>query len=248
MALDLAVVLLLLLAVIHGWSRGLIAQALGLAGLVAVWWGSPRLVGPIRAWLAGHGQAAGLPLELISLALAVGCVVAVTWLLMSIVPSAVRNMSESAGQADRALGAAAGAVRGAVILWMLFATLAWAEPTLTRGVPALRSPMRDSHAVAAARNWNIWRLIDVDRLDDLRRSLAHGARGHDAAPPLLLEVLADGRLRDATRRGDDALLLADPRVVAVLADAATRDEVAMLTNLDDTMPASVQAPSTDSPQ
>lgn len=216
MELDLAFLAVVALAVLRGWWRGLLAQLLGLGGLVAVWLLAPRLVGPVRAWLLAHGQEAGVRLELVSLGLAVGAVLGVSWLLATVVPDALRAWSRSAGQADRALGAALGAVRGVLFAALLLATMAWAERALTETVPQLRDPMRESHAIAAARTWNVWRLVDPDRLEDLRRALAARIARVEDASPLVLSILTDPGLQHAATLSDRRTLLADPRVVQAL--------------------------------
>lgn len=225
MLVDLAALVVVALAVLRGWWRGLLAQLFGLAGLVALLLVVPRMVGPIRAWLLAHGQSAGLGLEVSCLAIAVGSVLGATWLASTIIPDAVRSWSESAGQADRALGAALGGVRGVLAAALLLLTVAWAERPLTERIPALREPLRTSHVVAAARNWNVWRLVDPERLDDLRRALASGAQATADASPLALSIFADPGLQHAARVGDRRTLLADPRVVAALVDGSLEEEV-----------------------
>jgi uncharacterized membrane protein required for colicin V production len=217
-AVDLAVVALLLIATLHGWRRGLLAQAIGLGGVVAVWLVAPRLVAPVRAWLLEHGQPAGLALELTSLAVAVGVVLALVWLAGTMIPDAARSLSPGLGRLDRGLGAGLGLARGGLLIWLLLATAAWAEQALVEAVPPLRQPLRESQSVAAARTWNVWRLIDRRRLEALRRQLADAAAPRVETPKLLLELSQDEGLRDAAAAGAVEALLRDPRVVALLLD------------------------------
>ncbi|MEY3013102.1 MAG: Colicin production protein [Pseudomonadota bacterium] len=224
MVLDVAVLAIIALSVLRGWWRGLLAQLLGLGGLVAVWLLAPRLVAPIRLWLLAHGQPAGMFVEGVSLLLAVGTVLGAAWLLATIIPDAVRRWSESAGDADRAFGAALGGVRGVLFAAMLLATVAWAEPVLSQQIPSLREPLRDSHAVTAARTWNIWRLVDPDRLESLRKALAARATWPSDLSPMTLSILRDPSLQRAAVVRDHRTLLADPRVVAVIIEGELADE------------------------
>ncbi len=220
MAIDLAAALLLLIGVVHGWRSGMMAQVLGALTLLAVWLLAPRIVPPLRAWLLAHGQSPGVGLEFGCLGAAVALVLLAAFLIISVVPAAIRSWSERAAGIDRGLGALLGALRALLLLWLLLATTAWAEPVLVRQVPDLRAPLRDSHAIATARTYNVWRLVELDALQSLRLRLARGWQPDERAPMALRVVMADARLQGAARAGDLRELLADRRVAALLADRA----------------------------
>ncbi len=220
MAIDLAAVILLLLGVIHGWRSGMMAQVLGGLTLLAVWLLAPRIVPPLRAWLLAHDQTPGVGLEFGCLGAAVALVLMAAFLIISVIPAAVRSWSERAAGIDRGLGALVGALRAVLLLWLLLATTAWAEPVLVRQVPELRAPLRDSQAIATARTYNVWRLVELDALQSLRLRLARGWQPDERAPMALRVVMADVRLQAAARAGDLRELLADRRVAALLADRA----------------------------
>lgn len=220
-ALDVGVVVVLALGMLHGWRKGLLAQILGLGTLVAVWMVAPRLVPILRSWLLQHGQSPGLALELGCVVVAVGVVLVLSFALVSVIPEAVHNWSRTALAMDRGLGAAAGLVRGLILTWLLLATASYAEPSLVRVIPALREPMRQSNALAAARTWNVWQLIDPSHLHALRTRLARGWSPDERAPLLLRQTLADPALREAASDPTGSGLLQDPRIIALLQDPGT---------------------------
>ncbi len=220
-ALDVAVVVLLALGTLHGWRKGLLAQLLGLGTLIAIWLGAPRLVPILRAWLLAHGQTPGLALELGCVVVAVGLVLLVSFALVSVIPEAVHNWSRTALAMDRGFGAAAGLLRGLILTWLLLATASYAEPSLVRAIPALREPMRQSSALAAARTWNVWQLIDPTQLHALRTRLARGWSPDERAPLLLRQTLADPELQRSAADPTGSGLLQDPRILALLQDPET---------------------------
>lgn len=220
-ALDVGVLLVLALGTVHGWRKGLLAQLLGLGTLIAVWIAAPRLVPILRAWLLHHGQTPGLALELGCVVVAVGLVLIVCFALVSVIPEAVHNWSRTALAMDRGLGAAAGLLRGLILTWLLLATASYAEPSLVRAVPALREPMRQSSALAVARTWNVWQLVDPSHLHALRTRLARGWSPDERAPLLLRQTLADPALRNAAADPTGSDLLLDPRILELLQDRET---------------------------
>ncbi len=227
MTLDLALLVLVLLAGVAGAVSGALRQVLKVAALVAAWaaarWLAPRLTQEL------HAPSAATRVAVIAGTFLVG------WLVASLMAAAVRYAvqgdEEGPGRLDRLLGALLGAAKGMLVAWVLLSLLALLGGRLVLG--SLRVESHGSRAAALAAGHDLFvmvspkgarlaqRLVEIWR-DPVRRerllrdpgwSRLLGKPGLKAALDRSLAGAGDaaGAARD---RAED--LLADPELKALL--------------------------------
>ena len=218
MLLDLAVLLLLALAALHGAAGGALRQLVQLCAAVVGWLAARHLSAPVASGLGrtvpGFLARAGAPVLLFLGAFALVSLVGALALRGTSVARVVR------GPTDRGAGAILGGMKGALVAWVLLSAL-----SLAGGLPPgrLASAMEGSEYVTLVRAHNLLVEIDPEKARLLERVLraarlsekeGAGAPDGEAARALLkdprLRALADsgGRIDSA----EAARLLDDPRI------------------------------------
>ena len=196
MTLDVAVLLLVLLAALVGAMSGALRQVLRLAGVVAGWaaarWLAPRVLQQL------HDHSTTTRLLVTGGAFLVGWMVAAV--LTRAILQAVEGEEERTGWFDRLLGALLGAVKGALVAWVLLSLLA-----LLGGRFALGSFVVDGRGS--------WAAAVAARHDLL--SLASPRAGRSAR--LLVELWRDPVKRDE--------LLRDPGVSRLLEKTGLKEQL-----------------------
>ena len=145
---DLIVVAIVLLSALFAFVRGFIREVLG----VAAW------IGAAAVTLYGFNTVRGYFREFISIAtvadIAAGAVLfLVSLVLLSMVSHAIssRVRTSGLGALDRTLGFLFGLARGAVLVCIIFAGIAWAKPDLPPWIEKARTrPLleRGAHELA----------------------------------------------------------------------------------------------------
>lgn len=227
MTLDVALLVLVLLAGVAGAVSGALRQVLKLAALVAAWaaarWLAPRLTQELHA-----------PSPAARVAVIAGTFV-VGWLVVALLATAIRRAvqgdEEEPGGLDRVLGALLGAAKGVLVAWVLLSLLTLLGGRLVLG--SLRVESRGSRAAALAAGHDLFVMASpkaartAQRLVEIWRDPARRERLlRDPAWSRLLEKsgLKAALERSVSGAGDAAGaardrtedLLADPELKALL--------------------------------
>lgn len=230
MFLDLAVLVVLALAALHGAAGGALRQLVQLGGAVVGWLAARHLAAPVAAGL-GRSFPGFLARALAPVLLFLGA-----FALVSLVGGlALRGTSVARvvrGPTDRGAGAILGGAKGGLVVWVLLSALA-----LAGGLPPgkLASAVQGSEYASLARAHNLLVRIDPEKarllegvLRAAREAEKEGARAPngDAARALLsdprLRTLADsgGRIDSA----EAARLLDDPHIRELVEKVRDRAE------------------------
>jgi uncharacterized membrane protein required for colicin V production len=225
-----------------GWRTGALGQFLRIGAAVAV-----IVLGPFAAELSreaifGESSVAEPVVEVVSYfvgaTLLYVTVVAAGWLTIR----AMRAASENLNKLDRTAGAAVGAVKATLLVYILLSGVLLLWSPLKDVDPADELHLRDGYATATAEEYDVlspWRLPELNslhrmlRVGDAVRDGGHAAelreRDEGAADVLrreaVEELLEDDALVEAAARDQYATTLADPRVRRLLQDDEFVDEL-----------------------
>ena len=231
MALDLVVLVLLFLYAVSGFVRGLMAQLVGLAGIVAVWLLAPPLAPWCRRLLFSSSSDTLPHHEIASLLIVAAVILIVVQLLSSSIPDLLRRWSDAVRSLDSTFGTVLGVVRGSLTLYLCLCAMVYVESPLQRQVPDLGRQMRASQVYAEVKRNNLLTDLRFQDLERLRVAIAdYGASESGAetsssaqalkALPISKETLVDGRLIKMAREKRYSELLENASVRSLLADPA----------------------------
>ncbi|MDQ1575997.1 MAG: hypothetical protein QOH55_1147 [Microbacteriaceae bacterium] len=122
---DLALIVVAVLAVVAGWRRGAVVSIGTLVGLVLGLWAGITIIPPVLTWLTSLGWLSGLGTGAIiwRTVIAVGIVSACATLIYTLVHALAVMLRRRLGKgairgADSAVGAVAGLLTWAAVVWM----------------------------------------------------------------------------------------------------------------------------------
>jgi membrane protein required for colicin V production len=217
MALDLAVLGLLLVAALAGAMSGALKQLLGMVGVVAGW-AAARFVAPLalRHLLARPPSASARAAAAV-LAFVAGAVVAT--LLARALLRSVQGRDGRPGPLDRAGGALLGGAKAGLVAWVFLSVLALLGGRITLG--PLRVDGRGSDFAAVAARHDLLELTDPRAARALRQLVEAAqnpkARERLERDPETRKLLSDPRVKDFMERTE---------AQAGAAAGAARDDVA----------------------
>lgn len=240
MTVDVFVAFILLTLAYLGWRTGALGQLLRIVAALAVLFGGRVAAQLVRDVLFAQSQWSGsvvadVAAYFLAVTLLYTSILAVGWLVIRM----MRSASPTLGSLDRAGGAGIGALKAAVLAYViLWGCLLLAGP-MERLDPEDRLHLRDGYATRWAEEADLlspWRLPE---LEELHRMVEVGAaaREHDAqelvrsfgkAADLLRrddvrELVGDEELVEAARDNRWAQTLGDPRVRELLGDESFID-------------------------
>lgn len=234
MTLDVIAVILLGILSYLGWRTGALGQVLRIvAALMVLFFGriAARLV---RETLFGTTEIAAPIVEVTSFflggTLLYGSVVLVGWFVIRTMRAATPTLATM----DRAGGAALGAVKASVLIYVLLAGALLLGAGLKAEDPDDRLHLRNGYLTAAAQEYDVFSPWRIDELESLHRLLRvgmeakekgveHALREHEKVADLLRrqsirELVDDEKLQPAVEAGRSAQTLADERIRALLND------------------------------
>ena len=234
MVLDFCVLVLLLLYALLGFTRGLMAQLVGLVGIIAAWILAPLGAPIVRNLLFSSGTETWAHLEVASMMIAAIVVLICVQLLFRLIPDLLRRWSDSLRGVDTVLGVVFGAVRGAITAYLFLCAMVYAESPMVRRIPEMGEQMLTSRVVAEVRKNNLLTTLQFSDFDRLRRGLAAaGQKGADSADSAIASKLNDvpsfraaarnAELRRLARDGRSSELLDHPMVHELMADPRVRN-------------------------
>jgi hypothetical protein len=207
LTVDVLGVLLFALLVYLGWRSGAIRQVFRILGLIAVVVGVPFLSPVIREIVFDQAGRSTPGVEVISM-IGAGIViyvsvVAVGWISVGV----MRTVSSVLSLLDRAGGAAIGALKAAILLYLLAVLVLFLEGPIDEADPENQFYLRGGQLTETVADYNIlatWQFPDLKRIQD---------------------ALIVGRMADETgayellrEEGDAADFLRDQRVRELLDD------------------------------
>ena len=231
MILDLAVIALIGLFAVAGYSSGAVRQISHAIGMIAAYLFSKpaaALLGPALAARLNWPEAqavSGLSLVLMPV-IFIGAALTSRLLLNILEPGDER------GPLDQGLGVLVGAAKGGAILFVLLCLTAAGESIFERLNVDIDSATAGSLSMAWARDHNLFARHDPHALDALKK--LSQARSDPKARKILLRnqnvkallsnsslkaALEDPRLQEALRSGQADLLLKDPSIQKILGDS-----------------------------
>jgi len=215
---DLAALLVLAVATLHGAAGGALRQLVQLAAAVVGWLAARHLVGPVAVGL-DRWLPRLLARPAASALLFLGAFALVS-LLGGLLLRATRLAAAVRGPTDRGVGALLGGVKGALAIWVLLSAAALAGQALPG---RFGGELSSSELAGLARGHNLLARIDPARarmvervLKAARQAERDGARTGEGVAARAL--LSDPRLRELADKGGEldpaeaARLLEDPRV------------------------------------
>lgn len=234
MTVDAIALILLGILSYLGWRTGALGQVLRIVAALAVLFFGRIAAQLVRESLFGSTGIAEPIVEVTSYFLGAtllyAAIVATGWLVIR----TMRVATPTLATMDRAGGAALGAVKAAVLIYVLVAGTLLLTAGLHSQDPDDRMHMRDGFLTSLAEQYDIFSPWKLETLESLHRFLRaglkaredgieHVLREHEEAADLLRsdevrELLEDEKLQEAIKAGKGAQSLADERIRKLLND------------------------------
>ncbi len=236
MILDFCVLVILILYALLGFTRGLLAQLLGLVGITAAWVLAPMLAPYVRKLIFSSDSQTWAHLEVASLLIGAVAVLIACQLVFQLIPDLLRRWSDALRRLDSTLGTAVGLVRGAITAYLMLYVMIYAESPKVRRFPDMARQMNTSQTVVEVRKRNLLTTLQFGDLETLRRGLvawkSKAANKDDAVAarelgqvPAFRSAAGNKELRQMARDGRYSALLDHPMVHELLADQRVRDAI-----------------------
>ncbi len=239
MTLDLVLLCLAALFAVLGAISGAARQLAQLAGLVVAYLSARplgALLGPPAAELLGIPPLAGLLLSTVAVFFVALTVVrfALGWFLRRLLAGG----DPEDRKVDRLLGAGLGALKIIAIAYVVLCALTFVEDNVVIGGKRLSLSPKGSHAVATAREFNLFELTQFSSVKDLARLAeatsdpARAERLH-ASPefkalqkdPRFQRALNEPAVRQALESGDYRSILQSAAVMQLVQDPAFKTKL-----------------------
>lgn len=234
MTLDVFAAVLLAILSYLGWRTGALGQLLRIVGAVLVLLFGRVAAEFVREVLFGSSKIAEPAIEVTSYFLGATLLYVAVVLVGWFVIRTMRAATPTLATADRAGGAALGAVKAAVLIYVMIAGAVLLTAAHTKQDPDDRLHFRDGQLTRLAQEYDVfspWQMPELDSLHRFMRAglaarekgVEHLLRDHADIADLLRQksvrdVLDDEALEPALQDGKSALTLADERIRALLND------------------------------
>lgn len=223
MGLDVAIVCVLVLFAVFGAMSGAARQIANVLALVLAYLAAGPVARQISPALARQFGGS----EFMATAVGTLLVFIAVWILgrLMLGEGLERLIEGDRGeQADvnRAFGAVLGAVKAAIVVWVLLSALTFAERHVHLGNKRIDLPARDSTALAITRKYNLFDLTPDRPTHELapRRYADDPAWQKLRTDPRFREVFKDPKVRRAFESGDYRAFVESDAVKRLLKDPA----------------------------
>ena len=217
-----------------GWRSGLLSQILRVVAIVAVFLGAPLVTPLVKSIIYGERGAQSPGVEVVSLLVA-GILIYLTFAIAGwVIVRVIRATSATLGFLDRSGGAAIGAAKALLIVYLAVILVVLMEGPLLESDPENKLRLREGYLTAVVNEYNVlapWQFPDLARLHQalrLGQALEEErkfalVRDQEAATSVLRddrfrELLEDQELMAWVEKDHYPLTLADTRVRELLND------------------------------